>query len=85
MCVIIAKPSSKKLVSIDASSVVISPNPVKLPGCFTISMKVDVQQSDIPKSFLAKVEYNWFNLPQFSSLPCQNASANGCGGGGNNW
>jgi len=78
------KPSTKKLLTIDASSVVITPNPVKLPGCFTISMKIDVQQADIPRSFLAKVEYNWFNLPQFSSLPCQNASANGCGGYGNN-
>jgi hypothetical protein len=78
------KPSSKKLLTIDANSVTITPNPIKLPGCFTINMKVDIQQVDVPKSFLAKVEYNWWNLPQFSSLPCQNASANGCGGYGNN-
>jgi len=78
------KPSSKKLLTIDPSSVVISPNPVKLPGCFTISMKVSVQQADVPRSFLSKVEYYWNNVPQFSSLPCQNSSANGCGGYGNN-
>jgi len=49
-------------------------------------MKVDIQQSCLEsvKSYFAKVEYNWGTLPQFSSLPCQNASANGCGGYGNN-
>lgn len=78
------KPTGKKLLSVDANSVTITPNPIKLPGCFTLNMKVDVQQVDVPKSFFAKVEYNWWNLPQFSSLPCQNSSANGCGGFGNN-
>jgi len=78
------KPSKNKLLSIDANSVTITPNPIKLPGCFTLNMKVDVQQVDVPKNFFAKVEYNWWNLPQFSSLPCQNSSANGCGGYGNN-
>jgi len=47
-------------------------------------MKVSVQQADVPRSFLSKVEYYWNNVPQFSSLPCQNSSANGCGGYGNN-
>jgi len=47
-------------------------------------MKVDIQESNNPKSFLSKVEYNWLNLPQFSALPCQNSSSNGCGGYGNN-
>jgi len=76
--------SSQKLLSVDPNSVSISPSPIKLPGCFTLSMKVTVNKVDVPKSYFAKVEYNWWNLPQFSALPCQNASADGCGGYGNN-
>jgi len=79
-----ARSTSKKLLNIDPKSVSITPNPIKLPGCFTLAMKVTVDQVDTPKSYVSKVEYNWWNLPQFSNLPCQNASANGCGGYGNN-
>lgn len=76
--------NSKRLINIDANSVSVQPTPIKLPGCFTINMRADIQQIDTPKNFFSKVEYNWLNLPQFSNLPCQNASSNGCGGYGNN-
>jgi len=78
------KPTSKKFISIDANSVSVTPSPIKLPGCFTLSMKVTIEPTDVPKSFFSKVEYDWGNVPQVRSLPCQNASANGCGGFGNN-
>uniref|UniRef100_A0A915K8S3 Uncharacterized protein n=1 Tax=Romanomermis culicivorax TaxID=13658 RepID=A0A915K8S3_ROMCU len=81
------KDFSSKILSIDPSSVTISPNPVKLPGCFTIRMNVNMLPlpQDFSRSYVSKVEFNWWNLPQFSSLPCQNQSSNGCGGYGNNW
>jgi len=76
--------SAQKVITIDPSSVVISPNPIQLPGCFSISMKVDVTDNSLPRNYFAKVDYNLWNLPQFSNLPCQNSSNNGCGGYGNN-
>jgi len=79
-----SNPSAKKLISVDPDSVSISPNPIKLPGCFTISMKANIQQIDGPKNFFAKVEYTWGKVPQFNTLACQNASSNGCDGYGNN-
>ncbi|KRX88891.1 hypothetical protein T4E_3140 [Trichinella pseudospiralis] len=69
---------------IDPKSVVITPNPIKIPGCFTLEMTTHIKEQKLHKSFFAKIEYTWWNLPQFSQLPCQNATANGCGGYGNN-
>ncbi|KRX88892.1 hypothetical protein T4E_3140 [Trichinella pseudospiralis] len=78
------KTSSQKVMYIDPKSVVITPNPIKIPGCFTLEMTTHIKEQKLHKSFFAKIEYTWWNLPQFSQLPCQNATANGCGGYGNN-
>lgn len=50
-----------------------------------MQMNVELLPTNLPNSYISKIEYNWWNLPQFASLACQNQSSNGCGGYGNNW
>ncbi|VDK45177.1 unnamed protein product [Gongylonema pulchrum] len=81
------RPGAKKLLEVDPRQVVIRPEVVKLPGCFTVeitNIRVLDQEEKIGNSFFAKAEYQWWNVKDFSNLKCQNASNNGCGGYGNN-
>jgi hypothetical protein len=73
-----------KVLSIDSSSIQITPTPIKLPGCFTMSTNIEILPSAVPRNFVSKIEYSWVNEPQFSNLPCQNQTSDGCGGYGNN-
>lgn len=77
------------MLEIDPRQVVIKPEVVKLPGCFSVEIKnvrvLDVGENGIGRSFFAKAEYQWWNVKEFSNLKCQNASNSGCGGYGNNW
>uniref|UniRef100_A0A914WBG2 DUF7753 domain-containing protein n=1 Tax=Plectus sambesii TaxID=2011161 RepID=A0A914WBG2_9BILA len=81
------RPGAKRVLEIDTSTVVIKPDVVKLPGCFTVEIN-NVHVLDNPEalgnSFFGKAEYQWWNLKEFSDLKCQNASNDGCGGYGNN-
>lgn len=67
-------------------TVKISPNPVRLPGCFNISFQVEINDDirNIPSSFLGKNEFQLYELPEIEKMQCQNASNAGCGGYGNN-
>lgn len=81
------RPGAKKLIEIDPQHVVIHPEVVKLPGCFTVEIKnvrILDKKNVLGNSFFAKAEYQWWNIKDFSELKCQNASNNGCGGYGNN-
>ena len=85
---ILARPGAKRILEIDPRQVVIRPEVVKLPGCFTVeikNVKVLDRKDAIGNSFFAKAEYQWWNMKDFADLKCQNASNNGCGGYGNNW
>ncbi len=76
------------MLDIDPQQVQIKPDVVRLPGCFTVEIKnvrVLDNRDAIGNSFFAKAEYQWWNVREFGQLKCQNASANGCGGYGNNW
>ncbi|VDK43454.1 unnamed protein product [Anisakis simplex] len=82
------RPGAKRLVEIDPRQVNVKPEVLKIPGCFTIEIKnvriLDHGSKNDADSFFAKVEYQWWNVKDFSELKCQNASNNGCGGYGNN-
>uniref|UniRef100_A0A915Q0Z7 DUF7753 domain-containing protein n=1 Tax=Setaria digitata TaxID=48799 RepID=A0A915Q0Z7_9BILA len=81
------RPGSKKILEMDPRHVVIRPKVVKFPGCFNIEIKnirVLDNNDAMGNSFFAKVEYQWWNVKDFTDLKCQNASNNGCGGYGNN-
>uniref|UniRef100_A0A915BVY8 DUF7753 domain-containing protein n=1 Tax=Parascaris univalens TaxID=6257 RepID=A0A915BVY8_PARUN len=81
------RPGAKRILEIDPRQVVIRPEVVRLPGCFTVEIKnihILEHEDAIGNSFFAKAEYQWWNVKDFSELKCQNASNNGCGGYGNN-
>jgi hypothetical protein len=78
------KGGPNKVLTMDSSSIQINPNPIKLPGCFTMTGNVEILTPNVPKNLVSKIEYSWVNEPQFSNLPCQNQSSDGCGGYGNN-
>lgn len=62
-----ARPGAKRVLEIDPSTVVIRPDVVKLPGCFTVEIN-NVRVLDNPEaignSFFGKAEYQWWNLKE---------------------
>lgn len=84
----LARPGAKKILQVDPRQVIINPKVIKLPGCFNVEIKnirVLDNRDAIGNNFLAKIEYQWWNVKDFANLKCQNSSSNGCGGYGNNW
>jgi len=67
-------------------TVTIEPEVIILPSCFNISFDLEItrQISDVPRSMLAKNEFQLYEFPEIEKMQCQNASNNGCGGYGNN-
>jgi hypothetical protein len=65
----------------------VTPNPIRLPGCFNMTFDVEILDSinQVPNSYIGKNEFQLFELPDIEKMQCQNASNNGCGGYGNNW
>jgi len=67
-------------------SVVIKPDVVVLPSCFEIefTMEITADINEVPKSMLAKNEFQLYEFAEIEKMQCQNATNNGCGGYGNN-
>ncbi|KAL3077272.1 hypothetical protein niasHS_013261 [Heterodera schachtii] len=78
------RPNPKRFAEVNAKQIKILPSVIKLPGCFTVEIRNVRILEGVSRNIFAKTEYQWINaIDTKNEAKCRNASANGCGGFGN--